>query len=69
MSKHSLQARCHLASPNCKIPVKQEMFQVVDSRQNPVLVSSVNVNPIYSVLSTLLHGKDNRDEWDRVFYI
>lgn len=54
MSQHSLQARCHLASPNCKIPVKQEMFQVVDSRQNLVLVSSVNVNPIYSVLSTWL---------------
>ena len=50
MSQHSLIAKTsHLASPNCKGPVKQDLFQALGTEENQMLVSTVNVNPTYSV--------------------
>ena len=50
MSQHSLIAKTsHLASPNCKGPVKQDLFQALGTEENQMLVSTVNVNLTYSV--------------------
>ena len=50
MSQHSLTAETsHLASPNCKGPVKQDLFQALDTEENQLLVSTVSVNPTSSV--------------------
>ena len=50
MSQHNLIAKTsHLTSPYCKGPVKQDLFQASGTEENQMLVSTVNVNPAYSV--------------------
>ena len=50
MSQLSLIAKTsHLASPNCKGPVKQDLLQALGTEENQMLVSTVNVSPTYYV--------------------